>query len=144
MHDHRGGPVCGPPPPRCVALARPRRRSRRPGGRPYRAACLLGTRTRQWDVSCTAVVSWGGVETIRIPRAKGCALPLPGEGNYYYYYYYLYPSPPGQAAGKKTRLDIQNYGCNGSLLRCGKKPHFLSAEPWKGVGKGMLSPGCLL
>ena len=27
---------------------------------------------------------------------------------------------------------------------CGKKPHFLFAEPWKGVGKGMLSPGCLL
>jgi len=25
---------------------------------------------------------------------------------------------------------------------CGKKPHFLFAEPWKGVGKGMLSlPG---
>jgi len=25
-----------------------------------------------------------------------------------------------------------------------KKPHFLFAEPWKGVGKGMLSPGYLL
>jgi len=27
---------------------------------------------------------------------------------------------------------------------CGKKPHFLFADPWKGVGKGMLSPGYLL
>jgi len=31
-----------------------------------------------------------------------------------YYYYYL--SPPAQTAGRKTRLDIQNYGCNGNLL----------------------------
>jgi len=53
-----------------------------------------------------------------------------------------------KAAGRKTRLDIQNYGCNGNLL-CDhgvveKKPHFLFAEPLKSVGKEMLSPGCLL
>ena len=33
-----------------------------------------------------------------------------GMKNYYYYCYYLL------AAGRKTRLDIQNYGCNGNLL----------------------------
>jgi len=27
---------------------------------------------------------------------------------------------------------------------CGKKPNFLFAEPWKSVGKGILSPECLL
>jgi len=27
---------------------------------------------------------------------------------------------------------------SGILWCCGKKPHFLFAEPWKGVGKGML------
>ena len=40
--------------------------------------------------------------------------------------------------GRKTRLDIQNYSCNGNLLLpwcCGKKPHFLFAEPWKGVNR---------
>jgi len=46
-----------------------------------------------------------------------------------------------KAAGRKTRLDIQNYDCNGNLLcdhsvveRLRKKLHFLFAEPWKGVG----------
>jgi len=29
---------------------------------------------------------------------------------YYYYYYYH------NATGRKTRLDIQNYGCNGNIL----------------------------
>ena len=33
----------------------------------------------------------------------------------YYYYYFL--SPPAQShRQKKTRIDIQNYGCNGNLL----------------------------
>jgi len=52
-----------------------------------------------------------------------------------------------KAAGRKTRLDIQNYGCNGNLLcyhGVVERNRFLFAEPWKGVGKGMLSPGCLL
>jgi len=31
---------------------------------------------------------------------------------YYYYYYYYYH----KAAGRKTRLGIHNYGCNGNLL----------------------------
>jgi len=31
---------------------------------------------------------------------------------YYYYYYYHHH----KAAGRKTRLDIQNYGCDGNLL----------------------------
>ena len=59
-------------------------------------------------------------------------------------------SPPAQSRRQENcRLDVQNYGCNGNLLLtvtllswcCGKKPHFLFAEPWKGVGKGMLSAG---
>jgi len=33
---------------------------------------------------------------------------------YFYYYYYL--AHQHKAAGRKTRLDIQNYGCNGNLL----------------------------
>ena len=39
---------------------------------------------------------------------------------YYYYYYYFYlfifKAHQHKAAGRKTRLDIQNYGCNGNLL----------------------------
>ena len=31
-----------------------------------------------------------------------------------------------------------------TAIYSGKKSHFLFAEPWKGVGKGMLSPRCLL
>jgi len=67
---------------------------------------------------------------------------------YYYYYYFIFKAQEHKAAGRKTRLDIQNYGCNGNLL-CyhgvvERRPHFLFAEPWKGVGKGMLSPGYLL
>jgi len=27
------------------------------------------------------------------------------------------------------------------MMTMGRKPHFLFAEPWTGVGKGMLSPG---
>ena len=34
---------------------------------------------------------------------------------YVYYYYYIYFSHQHKAAGRKTRLDIQNYGCNGNL-----------------------------
>ena len=52
-----------------------------------------------------------------------------------------------KAAGRKTRLDIQNYGCNGNLLcyhGVVERNRISSAEPWKGVGKGMLSPGFLL
>jgi len=52
-----------------------------------------------------------------------------------------------KAAGRKTRLYIQNYGCNSNLLcyhGVVERNHISSAEPWKGVGKGMLSPGCLL
>jgi len=33
--------------------------------------------------------------------------------NYYYYYFLAHQH---KAAGRKTRLDIQNYGCNGNLL----------------------------
>ena len=69
----------------------------------------------------------------------------------YVYYYYYFLAHQHKAAGRKTRLDIQNYHCNGNLLcdhsvveRLRKKLHFLFAEPWKGVGKGMLSSGCLL
>ena len=36
------------------------------------------------------------------------------RAKYYYYYYYL--TNQHKAAGRKTRLDIQNYGCNGNLL----------------------------
>ena len=34
----------------------------------------------------------------------------------HYYYYYYYYAHQHKAAGRKTRLDIQNYGCNGNLL----------------------------
>ena len=34
----------------------------------------------------------------------------------YYYYAYYYKAHPHKAAGRKTRLNIQNYGCNGNLL----------------------------
>jgi len=33
-----------------------------------------------------------------------------------YYYYYYFKVHQHKAAGRKTRLDIQNYGCNGNLL----------------------------
>jgi len=52
-----------------------------------------------------------------------------------------------KAAGRKTRLDIQNYGCSGNLLcyhGVVERNRISFAEPWKGVGKGMFSPGCLL
>ena len=53
-----------------------------------------------------------------------------------------------KAAGRKTRLDVQNYGCNGNLL-CDhgvvERNRISSLQSHgKGVGKGMLSPGCLL
>ena len=35
---------------------------------------------------------------------------------YKYVYYYYFFSHQHKAAGRKTRLDIQNYGCNGNLL----------------------------
>jgi len=35
---------------------------------------------------------------------------------YYYYYAYYYEAHPHKAAGRKTRLNIQNYGCNVNLL----------------------------
>ena len=35
---------------------------------------------------------------------------------YYYYYYYFFKGHQHKAAGRKTRLDIQNYSCNGNLL----------------------------
>jgi len=35
------------------------------------------------------------------------------SGSHYYYYYLAHQH---KAAGRKTRLDIQNYGCNGNLL----------------------------
>ena len=38
------------------------------------------------------------------------------RAKYYYYYYYYFLAQQHKAAGRKTRLDIQNYGCNGNLL----------------------------
>jgi len=34
----------------------------------------------------------------------------------FYYYYYYFLAHQHKAAGRKTRLDIQNYDCNGNLL----------------------------
>jgi len=34
----------------------------------------------------------------------------------YYYYFFIFSAHQHKAAGRKTRLDIQNYGCNGNLL----------------------------
>ena len=36
--------------------------------------------------------------------------------SYCYYYYYFFKANQHKAAGRKTRLDIQNYGCNSNLL----------------------------
>ena len=63
------------------------------------------------------------------------------------YVFLFFNAHQHKAAGRKTRLDIQNYGCNGNLL-CyhgvvERNCIFLFVEPWKGVGKGMLSTGCL-
>jgi len=56
-----------------------------------------------------------------------------------------------KAAGRKTRLDIQNYGCNGNLLcyhgvveRNRISSLQSHGKAWKGIGKGMLSPWYLL
>jgi len=61
------------------------------------------------------------------------------SGSHYYYYYLAHQH---KAAGRKTRPDIQNYGLQRQftllLWCCGKKPHFLFAEPWKGIGKLLL------
>ena len=35
---------------------------------------------------------------------------------YYYYYVYFFQAHQHKATGRRTRLDIQNYGCNSSLL----------------------------
>ena len=35
-------------------------------------------------------------------------------GSYYYYYYYY--ANQHKAAGRKIRVDMKNYGCNGNLL----------------------------
>jgi len=68
-----------------------------------------------------------------------------------YYYYYLKKnifSPPAQShrqenSARRTKLWFQRQFT--LLPWCsGQKPHFLFAEPWTGVGKGMLFPGCLL
>jgi len=37
-------------------------------------------------------------------------------GYYYYYLKKIFLAHQHKAAGRKTRLDIQNYGCNGNLL----------------------------
>ena len=41
---------------------------------------------------------------------------LASSPSYYYLYYYFFKAHQHKAAGRKTRLDIQNYGCNGNLL----------------------------
>jgi len=57
-------------------------------------------------------------------------------------------SPPAQShrqenSARHTKLWLQRQFT--LLPWCsGQKPHFLFAEPWTGVGKGMLFPGCLL
>jgi len=38
------------------------------------------------------------------------------ECYYYYYYYYYFKPTSTELQASKTRLDIQNYGCNGNLL----------------------------
>jgi len=89
----------------------------------------------------------------RETHALRCSAPLKlrpyGAIQICFYYYYYFKVHQHKATGRKTRLDIQNYAWlqrQFTLLLwcCGKKPHFLFAEPWKGVGKGMLSPWYLL
>jgi len=56
-------------------------------------------------------------------------------------------SPPAQSCSRKTsktRLDIQNYGCNGNLLCCHgvvEKPHFLMQSHGKALEKECCLPG---
>ena len=98
------------------------------------------TRRQQWSVRA----GWR-----RETHAVRCSAPLKlrpyGAIQICFYYYYYFKVHQHKATGRKTRLDIQNYAWlqrQFTLLPwcCGKKPHFLFAEPWKGVGKGMLSP----
>jgi len=39
------------------------------------------------------------------------------DRNKQFHYYYFFKAHQHKATGRKTRLDIQNYGCNGNL-RC--------------------------
>ena len=69
---------------------------------------------------------------------------------YYYYYYYYFtfckPTSTKPQAGKlgwHTKLWLQRQFTL-SPWCCGKKPHFLFGQPWKGAEKGMMLSGCLL
>ena len=58
----------------------------------------------------------------------------------------LFLSRPAQSS--RHRLDkikmVATAIYSVTMLFCGKKRHFLFGEPWRGAGKGMLSPWCLL
>ena len=59
---------------------------------------------------------------------------LGATGHCYYYYYFL--AHQHKAAGRKTRLGIQNYGCNGNLL-CYHGVAFSALTLWLGGRKGI-------
>ena len=86
--------------------------------------CCLGALLRQ-DSPCSPRASTA------LPHTRVC-----GSQTYYYYYYY-YLSDQHKTAGRKTRLDIQNYGCSGNLLMQGRLRHINDGAnaPWKNRGK---------
>ena len=78
-----------------------------------------------------------GKRVVPSGRLLSSRIRLIGSLTLYYYYYCL--SHQHKAAGRKTRIDIQNYGCNGNLLcyhGVVERNRISSfAEPWKGVGQ---------
>jgi len=68
--------------------------------------------------------------------------------NYHYYCYYFLKAHQHKATGRKklgwTYKIMVATAIYSVTMVLWKKPHIRFAEPWKGVGKRMLSPGCLL
>jgi len=88
--------------------------------RAYRwsAPAVRNSRPKTVFNSDSATVFNSRLKTFLFSRAFSLPFTLPGPGSYdlmalykcvYYYYFFM-------AAGRKTRLDIQTYGCNSNLL----------------------------
>jgi len=57
---------------------------------------------------------------------------------------FIFKAHQHKAAGRKTRLNVQNYGCNGNLLCDHGVVERNRISSLESVGKGLLSPGCLV
>ena len=88
--------------------------------RAYRcsAPAVRNSRPKTVFTSDSATVFNSRLKTFLFSRAFSLPFTLPGPGSYdlmalykcvYFYYFFM-------AAGRKTRLDIQTYGCNSNLL----------------------------